>query len=42
MFNFLGSTIGRIQNPSAMVYLRLPNGTTQAFNPSQLQGLIKQ
>lgn len=42
MFNFLGSTIGRIQNPSATVYLRLPNGSTQAFNPGQLQGLIKQ
>lgn len=42
MFNFLGSTIGRIQNPSATVYLKLPNGTTQAFNPGQLQGLIKQ
>ena len=42
MFNFLGSTIGRIQNPAATVYLRLPNGTTQAFNPGQLQGLIKQ
>ena len=42
MFNFLGSTIGRIQNPAATVYLKLPNGTTQAFNPGQLQGLIKQ
>jgi hypothetical protein len=42
MFNFLGSTIGRIQNPSATVYLKLPNGSTQAFNPGQLQGLIKQ
>lgn len=42
MFNFLGSTIGRIQNPAATVYLKLPNGSTQAFNPSQLQGLIKQ
>jgi hypothetical protein len=42
MFNFLGSTIGRIQNPSAAVYLKLPNGTIQAFNPGQLQGLIKQ
>ena len=42
MFNFLGSTIGRVQNPSATVYLKLPNGTTQAFNPGQLQGLIKQ
>lgn len=42
MFNFLGSTIGRIQNPAATVYLKLPNGTIQAFNPGQLQGLIKQ
>ena len=42
MFNFLGSTIGRIQNPSATVYLKLPNGSIQAFNPGQLQGLIKQ
>ena len=42
MFNFLGSTIGRTQNPAAAVYLKLPNGTTQAFNPGQLQGLIKQ
>ena len=42
MFNFLGSTIGRIQNPSAAVYLKLPNGSIQVFNPGQLQGLIKQ
>lgn len=42
MFNFLGSTIGRIQNPAATVYLRLPNGSIQAFNPNQLQGLVKQ
>ena len=42
MFNFLGSTIGRVQNPAAAVYLKLPNGTTQVFNPAQLQGLIKQ
>lgn len=42
MFNFLGSTIGKTQDPRATVYLKLPNGTTQAFNPGQLQGLIKQ
>ena len=41
MFNFLGSTIGRTQNPAATVYLKLPNGSVQAFNPGQLQGLIK-
>lgn len=42
MFNFLGGTIGRIQNPAAIVYLKLPNGSIQAFNPNQLQGLVKQ
>lgn len=42
MFTFLGSTIGKLQNPQASVYLRLPNGTIQQFNPTQLQGLIKQ
>ena len=42
MFNFLGSTIGKTQDPRAAVYLKLPNGTTQVFNPGQLQGLIKQ
>jgi len=38
MFNFLGSTFGRIQDPKATVYLKLPNGTVDAFNPSQLRG----
>lgn len=37
MFNFLGSTFGRIQDPKAVVYLRLPNGKVDAFNPSQLR-----
>jgi uncharacterized SAM-dependent methyltransferase len=41
MFVFLGSTIGKIQNPNATVYLRLPNGRIDAFNPTQLKGLIK-
>jgi hypothetical protein len=41
MFTFLGSTIGKLQDPRAQVYLRLPNGTVQSFNPTQLQGLIK-
>jgi hypothetical protein len=37
MFNFLGSTFGRIQDPKAVVYLKLPNGKVDAFNPSQLR-----
>jgi hypothetical protein len=41
MFVFLGSTIGTIQNPKATVYLRMPNGRVDAFNPAQLKGLIK-
>jgi len=40
MFTFLGSTIGTIQDPRATVYVRMPNGTTQAFNPPALRGLI--
>jgi hypothetical protein len=40
MFNFLGSTIGKLQDPAAMVYLRMPNNTVQQFNPIQLRGLI--
>lgn len=41
MFTFLGSTIGKLQDPRATVYLRLPNGTVDAFNPTQLRALIK-
>jgi len=37
MFNFLGSTFGRVQDPKAVVYLKLPNGRVDAFNPSQLR-----
>jgi hypothetical protein len=40
MFNFLGSTIGKLQDPKATVYVRMPNNTTQQFNPTQLRGLI--
>jgi hypothetical protein len=42
MFSFLGTTIGTVQNPNAVVYLRLPNNTIQAFNPSQLKGMTPQ
>jgi hypothetical protein len=40
MFTFLGSTIGKLQDPNATVYLKLPNNTIQQFNPTQLRGLI--
>jgi hypothetical protein len=40
MFNFLGSTIGKLQDPAATVYVRMPNNTVQQFNPTQLRGLI--
>jgi hypothetical protein len=40
MFNFLGSTIGKLQDPKAMVYVQMPNNSIQQFNPTQLRGLI--
>lgn len=40
MFTYLGSTIGKLQDPKAMVYLKMPNNTIQQFNPTQLRGLI--
>jgi hypothetical protein len=40
MFNFLGSTIGKMQDPKAMVYVQMPNNSIQQFNPTQLRGLI--
>lgn len=40
MFTFLSSTIGKLQDPAAMVYLRMPNNSVQQFNPTQLRGLI--
>ena len=39
MFTFLGSTIGNVQDPRAMVHLRMPNGTVQQFSPTQLRAL---
>lgn len=41
MFNFLGNSLGKLQQPNATVYLRLPNNTIQAFNPGQLRELVK-
>jgi len=40
MFNFLGSSIGKLQDPRATVHVRMPNNTIQQFNPTQLRGLI--
>ena len=39
MFNFLGSTVGKIQNPNASVYVKLPNGRVDSFNPSAIRQL---
>ena len=39
MFTFLGSTVGKLQDPRAVVYLRMPNGKVDAFNPTQLRAL---
>ena len=41
MFTYLGSTIGTLQDPNATVYLQMPNGRIDAFNPLQLRGLIQ-
>ncbi len=40
MFNYLGSTIGKLQDPKATVFVRMPNNSVQQFNPTQLRGLI--
>jgi hypothetical protein len=40
MFNYLGSTIGKLQDPKATVFVQMPNNTIQQFNPTQLRGLI--
>jgi hypothetical protein len=41
MYNFLGSTIGKTQDPRATVYLRMPNGSIQSATPPQLRGLMQ-
>ena len=40
MFTFLGSSLGKLQDPRAQVYIRMPNGTVSPFSPTQLRGLI--
>ena len=39
MYTFLGSTIGKLQDPKAFVHLRMPNGSIQQFTPNQLRAL---
>jgi hypothetical protein len=34
MYSFLGSTIGTVQNPNAVVYLKGPDGVVKRVNPS--------
>lgn len=41
MFKYLASTIGTIQDPRASVYIRMPNGRVDQFNPVQLRGLVQ-
>jgi uncharacterized SAM-dependent methyltransferase len=41
MFTYLGSTIGNVQDPNATVYIRMPNGRVDAFNPTQLRSLVQ-
>jgi len=37
MYTFLGSTVGKLQDPKALVHLRMPNGQIQQFTPTQLR-----
>ncbi len=41
MLRYLGSTIGTLQDPKAIVYVKMPNGRIDAFNPTQLRGLVQ-
>lgn len=41
MFRYLASTIGQVQDPRASVYIQMPNGRVDQFNPVQLRGLVQ-
>jgi hypothetical protein len=41
MFSYLASSVGTIQDPRASVYIRMPNGRVDQFNPVQLRGLVQ-
>jgi len=42
MLRFLAGTIGKVQNDKAVVYIKMPNGGVQTFNPSALRGLVQE
>jgi hypothetical protein len=42
MTRYLSNTIGKLQNDKATVYVRLPNGAVQPFNPSALRAMGQQ
>jgi hypothetical protein len=42
MYGFLSGSIGKVQDPQALVYLRMPNGRVDAFSPTQLRSLGQQ
>jgi len=39
MYTFLKSTVGTAQDPNATVYLKMPNGSIQAFTVGQLRSI---
>jgi hypothetical protein len=39
MINFLGSTVGRVQDPSAKVYVKTPTGDVRIVSPAQLMNM---
>ena len=42
MYNFLAKTVGTVQDPKAVVFLRTPDNALQPFTPAKLRSLIKE
>jgi hypothetical protein len=42
MYNFLGKTVGTVQDPKAIVFLRTPDNVLQPYTPAKLRSLIKE
>jgi hypothetical protein len=42
MYNFLAKTVGTVQDPKAVVFLRTPDNVLQPFTPAKLRSLIKE
>jgi hypothetical protein len=40
MLRFLGGTLGRVENPNALVYIRTPDGVVRPFKASELRASI--